>query len=153
MTVVLLGLIVGVGVAAAVVPFFLPWGSRLRFVLSSMAAEPWTAVGASATALGMRAVVVTRVDGGPGWFCATAVSAQAPAREYEVVGTGPLASVAQLHRWMVTGTPLLLVAGPHGDTSLHGPKQAVDGLWIPETVALGATSGAERRPSVGHRHD
>jgi hypothetical protein len=58
---------------------------------------------------------------------------------------------------MATGTPLLLVAGPHGDTSLHGPKQTVDGLWIPETIALGPvpTSGlrGERRSNVGHRHD
>jgi hypothetical protein len=105
----------------------------------------------------MRAVVVTRVDGGPGWFCATAVSAQAPVREYELVGTGPLASVAQLHRWMVTGTPLLLIAGPHGDTSLHGPKQTVDGLWMPETVAFDPVPTSEprgqRRANVGHRHD
>jgi hypothetical protein len=135
--VVLLAVLVLAGVVVAVLPLWLPWGPRLRF-LTATAMQPWTGVGGAPDGIGPREVVVTAVDGAPGWFAARVQTLYPRECSVELVGTGPFACLAQLGRWRAAGTPLLLVSDHDGEATLHGPTSDVTGLCILEEIDSGA---------------
>jgi hypothetical protein len=138
-SVVILAAIVVAGVVMAVLPLWLPWGARLNFLLAATATQQWTGVGGAADGIGLREVVVTGVDGAPGWFAARVQTLHPRERTVELVGTGSRPCIAQLRRWSAAGTRLLLVSDRDGEASLHGPTNDVTGLCVLEEIELGVS--------------
>ena len=123
----------------AVLPLWLPWGARLNFLLAATATQQWTGVGGAPDGIGLREVVVTGVDGAPGWFAARVQTLHPRERTVELVGTGPRPCIAQLRRWSAAGTRLLLVSDRDGEGSLHGPAYDVTGLCVLDEIEVGVS--------------
>lgn len=122
--------IVGVVLALAVAPLFLPWTSKVEWILSAESVNPLIAAANERHGVHVGPVVLVAVDNRPECLAieVRADGAHGPAPRRALVGR-PSApgELAALEGWCHTGTTLLLVDEARGAV-LHGPDRTVTGL-------------------------
>jgi hypothetical protein len=119
------GLLAAVGLCLVVViglvPLVLPWPVRLRWIIITATADPWTA-GSSALALEECRIEAVQVTGtGPVMIACK----DGAATELLQVPAVSLADRDQLERWRATRTPLLKDGRAGGAVTLSGPSASI----------------------------
>ena len=129
LTAALLVTVVLVAVGATLWTLRMPWPQQLRWLVATAAADvdgPGTELRRSCSARARWWSTDVCADGG--WMTVRVRSAVG-AQLLELHCPATLTETAHLQRWEVARTPLLLITSPDGESSLHGPRHAVTGLW------------------------
>ena len=117
---------VGVVLALAVAPLFLPWPSKVGWILSAEAVNPLIAAANERQGVHVGPVVLVAVDNRPERLAISVVADEGAARALVGRPAAP-GQLAALEGWCHLGTTLLLVDDARGAV-LHGPDRAVTGL-------------------------
>jgi hypothetical protein len=134
----------GLCAVAAIVgfaPFLLPWPLRLRWMIVTAMADPWTARASPPTLEECRIEALEETDGGLLLICGPDGSGPGPLHI-------PLATSAerdQVNWWLASRTPLLKDTRPRGAVVLSGPAGSVTA--VPEPAAI--LSMDDEHPTLG----
>jgi len=118
--------IVGVVAALAVAPLFLPWPSKVEWILTAESVNPLIAAANGRHGVQVGPVTLVAVDNRPERLAISVQPGEGGPRALVGRPAAP-GELAALEGWCHLGTMLLLVDDAHGAV-LHGPDRAVTGL-------------------------